>query len=151
MSSFPPLTLPVRTSVKQKNLLQLGYNNLEHWLSYPQNEYVGRKGRIFIGTCDNKRVFHYPQSKWGNPFKVGDSNWTIENVLQGYRNHLFETGLINNIDELLGKNIGCFCDYGQQCHTDVLINLLKEKYPHLQYSNVNSRNNFGDPVFIFSS
>jgi len=137
------LNLPKRVCIKQKNLLQLGYSNLEEWLKNPNNLYVGRRGRIFIGSGTEKRVFFYPQSKWGNPYKIKDHpNITIDNLILLYKQHLITSGLINQIDELLNKNIGCFCDLKDRCHTDVLISNLSEKYPQLN-------RNDSDSIFHF--
>lgn len=134
------MSIPVRNSVKQKNLLLLGYENLEHWLNNPQNLYIGRRGRIFIGSGIHKRVFYYPESKWANPYKLREH--PREDCIILYTQYLYKSGLINQIDELLNKNIGCFCDYNERCHTEILINLLRNKYPNTYQEEI--------PVFDFS-
>ena len=97
--------------------------NLEKWMSNPKNVYVGRPGRVFIGTGEDKKVFHYPGSKFANPFKLSDG-YSLEESLMLYEEHLKETGLLDQLQELRGKNLGCFCDQTRGCHAKVLVRLL---------------------------
>jgi hypothetical protein len=39
---------------------------------------------------------------------------------------LIDSGLINEIEELRGKVLGCWCNENDQCHTQILIDLLNE-------------------------
>lgn len=116
-------------SVKISNLRKKYGNdiNLRKWLEDPNNVYVGRHGRIFI----DKEIFHYPGSKWANPNKVTDkaTEKDLEDNLILYRQHLEKEGLltIENLSELKGKCLGCFCDTASttsvnkiDCHTKVL-------------------------------
>ena len=43
-------------NVKVK-FIRPGYDNLEEWLKGENNYYVGRHGRIFIGSKNEKRIF----------------------------------------------------------------------------------------------
>ena len=116
--------------IKAKNLREMGYTDLEQWMAYPDNVYTGRQGRIFItdGETKQKRYFSYPGSKWHNPYKLKD--YPLEKSLQLYIIHLFTSGLILQIDELRGKNLGCFCTHQHNesgspiCHAQVLADLL---------------------------
>lgn len=64
---FPGLeTYPKRQCVRVAELRKKGYTDLRHWMSDPTHALVTRHGRIFIGG----KIFHYPGSLWGNPFKV---------------------------------------------------------------------------------
>ena len=70
--------------------------------------------------------------KWGNPFKVGvdgDAEKCVE---------LFGMDVCNpcnprvgfgfdEIQQLRGKNLACWCKLGSPCHTDVLIRLANAK------------------------
>lgn len=94
---------------------------LEKWLDDPRNVYVGRPGRIFIGSGDDKRIFHYPGSKYANIYVDG----TREEVVKKYRKYLKDSGLTEDIRELLGKNLGCWCDQAGECHAKVLLEYLK--------------------------
>lgn len=66
----PGKSLPVRRSVKVSELRKVGYTSLEDWMEKKGNEYCGRRGRVWIYETGSKRIFHYKQSEWHNPFKV---------------------------------------------------------------------------------
>ncbi len=66
-------------------------------------------------------------SKWGNPFKVGqhgDASRCVEKFAQ-------DIGWINSrlgfdyedISELKGKNLACWCSLENPCHADVLLEI----------------------------
>ena len=99
--------------------------DLEKWMAMPNNLYTGRRGRIFIGSGDEKRIFHYSDSKWGNPYIVPE--YSLEESLKLYEIHVREK-LLKDIQELEGKTLGCFCDQSQPCHTKILVKLFKEFY-----------------------
>ena len=95
--------------------------DLRKWLENSNNIYVGRRGRIFI----DGEIFHYPESQWANPYKVKD--YSLDESLQLYRQHLKDEGLLDKLNELKGKCLGCFCDTASttdihkiDCHTKVL-------------------------------
>ncbi len=104
---------------------------LKKWMENPKNVYVGRNGRIFIGTGDDKEIFHYKGSKYVNPYKVGTKpgEHTLKESIKLYRAHLKREGLLDKIEELRGKNLGCFCDQSgdKQCHAKVLKEILDGK------------------------
>lgn len=59
-------------------------------------------------------------SKWGNPFVMqNNSDQERNRVIDLYHNYLFESGLINDISELRGKTLGCYCK-PKRCHGDIL-------------------------------
>jgi hypothetical protein len=63
--------------------------------------------------------------KWGNPYKVGLGFGTAESAVDAYR-RLIATGayLRQNLHELRGKNLACWCALdSQSCHADVLLKL----------------------------
>ncbi len=76
-------------------------------------------------------------SKWGNPFPVGDSNildvftgkpYTREGCIAAYRSWIADqTELLNSLDELVGKRLGCHCK-PLACHGDVLLEIIENKY-----------------------
>jgi hypothetical protein len=94
--------------VKVARLRERKYSNLEEWLNETNNLYVGRRGRIFITHGKDKRIFHYSELKWSNPFKVNDQT-DLKTSLEKYNSYLYTSGLFNHISELKGKNLGCFC------------------------------------------
>lgn len=115
-------------SVKVDNLRRLGYNSLKHWIETDENHvYVGRRGRIFI-TDENKikTMFQYEGSKWANPFKVGVDG-DVSTCVEKYHEYLHKSGLINDIGELNGKHLGCFCDQNaDHCHAKLLVKLISK-------------------------
>jgi len=114
----------------------MGYTDLEHWIQDQKNEYVGRRGRIWITKPDGSRqIFIFKQSKWHNPFKVPE--YTIKKSLQLYVLHLFQTNLITSLKELEGKTLGCFCskqkqDHEPVCHAQILADLIDRCYKPIE-------------------
>ena len=117
------------------------YNNLEEWMNDKNNIYVGRFGRIFITYKDGtKKIYHYSQSKWANPYKVNNpTSEELNTCLINYINYLFTSGKIYDIDELRGKNLGCFCEKQKDtrsgrplCHAQVLADILNKCYHLLE-------------------
>lgn len=113
------------------------YDNFEEWRKDPINEYVGRYGRVFIHNRDpitkksvSQRVFNYKSSIWCNPYKVTADRSVKESLLL-YVKYLFDTHLIFRIDELRGKNLGCWCET-DNCHAQVLTDLLGKCYQILR-------------------
>jgi hypothetical protein len=103
---------------------------LEIWMDDPDNVYVGRPGRVFIGSGDDKKIFHYPGSKFANPFSL-KKGYNLVTSLEKYRKHLTEKGLDDPdaLKELKGKTLGCFCDQSEHnpCHAKILRDLVREK------------------------
>ena len=114
------------TCIKVANLRKEGFSDLREWMKDPNNIYVGRHGRIFI----DKVIFHYPASKWQNPFKLKD--YSLKDSLSLYTLYLLNTGLIYDLQEVKGKNLGCFCDHQKDkngvptCHAQVLADLIEK-------------------------
>jgi len=102
--------------------------NLEKWLNDPNNVYVGRPGRIFIGSGPSKRIFHYKGSKFSNPYKL--SEYDLDTSLKKYKKHLTKQRLDSPgvLKDLRGKVLGCFCDQseGGRCHAQILASMVNE-------------------------
>jgi hypothetical protein len=65
-------------------------------------------------------------SKWGNPFTIG-KHGNREEVIQKYEEWLLQNkGLMNNLNELKDKTLGCWCA-PQACHGDVLVRLANDR------------------------
>lgn len=65
-------------------------------------------------------------AKWGNPFRIGEDG-TRSEVIEKFRNWILtQDHLLNDIEELRGKRLGCWC-HPKPCHGDVLIDLIKER------------------------
>ena len=114
--------------IKVANLRKIGYANLDEWMRDKDNVYTGRRGRIFIGSGSDNRIFHYKDSKWANPYTLRE--YELDKSLILYVIYLIDNGLIFQLDELKGKNLGCFCskqkdgDGKPMCHAQVLVDLL---------------------------
>ena len=126
------------TCVKVDSLRQQGYSDLEQWMATPGNVLVTRKGRIWITDpiTKEKRIFHYPQSPWHNPFKLDsklkdpqEKDADLQNCLQQYVNYLVQQGWWTKevLQSLSGLTLGCFCQQqwnaqGQPvCHAAILV------------------------------
>lgn len=107
-------------------MLRKKYNdeniNLREWLKNDKNVYVGRRGRIFI----NGEIFHYKDSIWRNDFSVKE--YGREKCLELFKKDIMgkieKDKEMYNLDKLRGKKLGCFCKLNENCHIDVLINLI---------------------------
>lgn len=110
--------------VKVEELRKEGYENLKDWMSLKSNVYVGRAGRVFI-TEEEKYVFHYPKSKWGNPYSLKEG-YTLSESIRLYHLYLLENDLLKDLHELKGKTLGCFCDQSHVCHAKELADLLNQ-------------------------
>ena len=63
------------------------------------------------------------KSAWGNPFVVA-KHGTRQQVVAAYRDYLLCTpSLLNRLDELRGRVLGCWC-YPEPCHGDVLAEMI---------------------------
>tara|TARA_R110002020_G_scaffold161540_4_gene346751 strand:- start:150 stop:407 length:258 start_codon:yes stop_codon:yes gene_type:complete len=72
---------------------------------------------------DSYDVYIGRGSKWGNPFRIGIDG-TREDVIKQYRDWIqTQPYLLNSLEELRGKTLGCFCS-PQACHGDILVELL---------------------------
>lgn len=66
-------------------------------------------------------------SKWGNKFVIGKDGTRAE-VIALYEAWIRQQpDLLNSLEELSGKKLGCHCKPNYACHGDVLLKLLKEK------------------------
>jgi hypothetical protein len=86
---------------------------LVHCCHEKYDVYIGRK---------NSRL-NLPESKWANPYRIGiDGN--RDDVIKKYKEWILnQPDLINNLSELEGKTLACWC-YPKKCHGDILIELI---------------------------
>jgi hypothetical protein len=61
-------------------------------------------------------------TKWGNPFRV-DTMRDASQAVAAYRDRLMRDRLSEELGELRGKNLACWCKPGAPCHADVLLEL----------------------------
>jgi hypothetical protein len=76
-------------------------------------------GAVYIGRAMPR--YGLKRSKWANKFVIGKDG-TREEVIALYERHLVGSGLINDIHELNGKDLVCWCA-PLVCHGDVLLRL----------------------------
>lgn len=74
---------------------------------------------VYIGRTCTRGGWDLPQSKWHNPFKG-------PGAVELYEQYILASPLINEIEELRGKRLGCWCK-PQPCHGDVLVKILRER------------------------
>jgi hypothetical protein len=77
------------------------------------------EGAVYIGRAMPR--YRLRKSKWHNPYLTG----TREQMIANYKAHLYEDGLINDIGELRGKDLVCWCA-PLRCHGDILLRLANE-------------------------
>lgn len=102
-------------NVRKTHLRKAGYADFQEWSANPNNLYIGRNMNFYV-----KGAF---ASKWQNPFtvkKYGDKCCEL------YEQHIRSSELYNQLEELRGKTLGCWC-HPEKCHGDVLMKLLAEK------------------------
>ena len=107
-------------SIKTDELEKAGYS-IQEWMDNPINVYTGNK------------MGYYGPSKWANPFS---SEPNVKKSLKLYVIYLFRSNLIYDIDELNGKNLGCFCHHPRKegeweepmCNNQVLVDLINRCY-----------------------
>lgn len=103
-------------NVKKAYLNKNGYIDFQNWASNPNHLYIGRNMNVYVpGTY---------ASKWKNPYSV--KQYGLEKCLELYEHHIINSNLYNQLEELEGKVLGCWC-HPNKCHGDILIKLLKEK------------------------
>ncbi len=103
-------------NVKKKHLVESGYKDFENWSSNPNNLYIGRNMNYYVKGA--------LASKWQNPFPVKTHG--LDKCLELYEEYIKNSDLINQINELEGKTLGCWCK-PEKCHGDILLKLLSTK------------------------
>ena len=124
-----PSPIPIVVNVKVK-FIRPEYNNLKEWNNDNKNIYIGRRGIVFIKNKDGKERYPKENSKWHNPYKVGEK-YSRKTSLEKYKEYILDkiknNPEIYNLKELKGKNLGCWC-HPELCHGHVLRDLYKIKY-----------------------
>ena len=102
---------------KVAELRKNGYNSLEEWLKEENHIYIGREMSFYVKGAH--------KSKWANPFTL--KKYSLEESLRRYEIHLHSSGLINDLEELRGMTLSCWCVTGAdkiECHGQILLRLL---------------------------
>jgi hypothetical protein len=106
-------------NISKKNLKKIGYADLKDWLKNSSHLYIGRNMTVYVEGATH--------SKWANPYSV--KKYSSNKCLTRYENYIKNSDLINDLDELNGKILGCWCK-PHKCHGDILIKLLNESHAH---------------------
>ena len=110
--------MTTRQCVKVSELRKKGYNKLWIWLEEENNIYIGRNMSFYVKGAD--------ASYWRNPYTV--KKYGLKKCLELYKNKVLSSkNMMNRIEELRGKCLGCFCFEELCCHADVLIDILNSK------------------------
>ena len=88
-------------------------SDIEQWKRRPDTVYVGRRHPWFGAG-----------SKFANPYKLSSCK-SRDECLELYANYLKSSNLVNEIHELRGLELGCWCD-PLPCHTHIILKLLGE-------------------------
>lgn len=110
-------------NVRKAELQKIGYKSLEDWVQDPSHVYIGRDMTHYVPGAVG--------SKWGNPFK--SRKLGNKESCQMYRNYILNDTriqsngktLLQSLDELKGKELGCWC-HPEQCHGHELVQLINE-------------------------
>lgn len=104
-------------NVKKAELKKRGIADFSEWQERKESLYIGRNMSFYIKGAVG--------SKWRNPFSV--KKYGLETCLKMYRESIVANKeLYEALEELQGKELGCWCKPGA-CHGDVLLDLLQQK------------------------
>lgn len=102
-------------NIKKQFLVKKGYRDLKHWLEDPNHVYIGRHNH-YVGA---------PSSKWKNPYSV--KKYGRAGCIKKYERYIKKNKeLMDSIEELRGKTLGCWCS-PDACHGDVLLKIMNDK------------------------
>jgi hypothetical protein len=99
-------------------------DNLLDWLDNDACLYIGRDMSYYVDGAY--------KSKWHNPYKVAKPGkiyktgtyYSLDESLILYEEHVKNSSLVNDLEELRGKELGCWCK-PNRCHGDILVKLLE--------------------------
>ena len=88
-----------------------------------KNGQVVQDCEVYIGRACNMGGWRLPQSKWHNPYPVKTYG---DQAIPMFEAYIRSSALINDIEELRGKTLGCWCS-PNPCHGDILVKILNER------------------------
>lgn len=94
----------------------------QRWFDNPNNIYIGGRNKFF------------KQSPWHNPFGV--RKFTDSGALKLYETYIINSPLLYKIQDLKGKNLGCFCN-NTKSHANVIIKILCSDLEEIMTENMN--------------
>ena len=107
-----------------QNLFFYGYNNFQDWLNDDNNIYIGRRG-LNIRDVENSDQI---ENLLVLPFKIKkNDNKNILNIYNTYlREKIKDNDFRNKLLSLKNKTLGCFCQNLENCHGNIIVNLVEE-------------------------
>jgi hypothetical protein len=84
---------------------------------------TGKPYDLYIGR--ENRSYGLKASKWANPYIIG--KYTRDESCDLYIKYVREGPLWNDLEELEGLVLACWCNTIERCHGKELIKLLAEK------------------------
>jgi hypothetical protein len=104
-------------NIKKKELNKRNITNFSTWNFQENTLYIGRNMSFYVAGTD--------ASKWQNPFSL--KKYTLTESLALYKKHVLNTPMLyNSLEELRGKELGCWCK-PSKCHGDILLKMLESK------------------------
>lgn len=99
---------PARVVNVKVAYIRPAYADLKAWCADPNNVYIGRAGIVFVTSETGGRIRYPPvASRWCNPFKAKDHG--LAKCLALYEDYIRQVPFLEEIEELRGKNLGCWC------------------------------------------
>ena len=77
---------------------------------------------VYIGRAWSMGGWNLAKSKYHNPYS--SNKYGLFECVILYIDHLYDSGLINDVEELRGKVLGCWCKPAR-CHGDILVRVLE--------------------------
>ena len=98
------------------------------WLSKDKDGVVKQDWDVYIGHGLNNKHWVLEKSKWSNSLYMPKLSAKICN--ERYRRHILSSKhLQGTLKELVRKRLGCLCPNLDECHGNVLIELVHEFFP----------------------
>ena len=121
------MTTPVLKSVKREEREKDGFSSFKEWVETPNHIYIGHNIRKYLNDFKKK------DSIWCNPFMTFD----LDRVEKKEYYEAFlrcNPHLMEQLNELENKVLGCWCENIELCHGRVLVNLYIEKFGEGKYA-----------------
>ena len=97
-------------------------SRFREWIQDSNNVYIGHNYARYTGLKPHTTPWTIPTLE----FKKYNQTISVDDYLQEYREY-FKTKMMDDILNLNGKQIGCFCDDFKSCHGSVIQALFKEE------------------------
>ena len=111
--------LPQLVCVKANHLLPARFRE---WIHDSNHVYIGHNYERYTGL----KLRGYPWTIPSLEFKKYNCDISIDEYMEEYRLY-YKTQKMNDIMDLNGKIIGCFCEDFKTCHGSVIIALFKKE------------------------